>query len=217
MYSYNYPRPAVTVDVVIFTIASGALQVLLVRRGRAPFRGQWALPGGFVGLDESLKHAAWRELREETGVNAAYLEQLHTFGHPKRDPRDRVISVAYFSMIPADKLSIRAASDADEVALATVDAVGELAFDHERILRKARSRLADKLAQAPIALQMMPDAFTLPELQRAYEVIGGAPIDKRNFRKRIQALDVIEPTGEQSRAAGRRPAMLYRVIDRTAV
>lgn len=216
MYSYNYPRPAVTVDVVIFTIAGDSLQVLLVRRGREPFRGDWALPGGFVGLDESLKHAAWRELREETGVTAAYLEQLYTFGHPKRDPRDRVISVAYFSMIPAAKLDVRAASDADEVALVNVDEVGELAFDHARILRKARTRLAEKLAQAPIALQMMPDAFTLPELQRAFEAIGGAPIDKRNFRKRIRMLGVIEPTGEQSRAAGRRPARLYRVIDRMA-
>jgi len=216
-YTYNYPHPAVSVDIVIFTIRDDALSVLLVERGLPPFQGEWALPGGFIRLDESLKHAAWRELKEETGVNAAYLEQLYTFGHPKRDPRERVISVAYFALLPSDKLEIRAASDARNVAWFDTREVPQLAFDHNKILRKAEHRLAAKIEYSTIALQLMPDRFTLPHLQHVYELIRGGPIDKRNFRKRIRALKVIEPTGEESRSGARRPAKLYRLTDRNRV
>ena len=216
-YTYNYPHPAVSVDIVIFTIRDDALNVLLVERGLAPHQGEWALPGGFIRLDESLKHAAWRELKEETGVNAAYLEQLYTFGHPKRDPRERVISVAYFALLPSDKLEIRAASDARNVAWFDIREVPDLAFDHDKILRKARQRLAAKIDYSTIALQLMPETFTLPQLHHVYELIRGTPIDKRNFRKRVRALEVIEPTGDERRTGARRPAKLYRLIDRNRV
>ena len=216
-YTYNYPHPAVSVDIVIFTVRDDALNVLLIERALPPHQGEWALPGGFIRLDESLKHAAWRELKEETGVNAAYLEQLYTFGHPKRDPRERVISVAYFALLPSDRLEIRAASDARNVAWFDVREVPQLAFDHNKILTKARQRLAAKLEYSTIALQLMPDTFTLPELQHVYERIRGGPIDKRNFRKRIRALKVVEPTGGERRTGARRPAKLYRLIDRNRV
>ena len=216
-YTYKYPHPAVSVDVAIFTIRDEALKVLLIRRGQPPYRGEWALPGGFVGLEESLKHAAWRELKEETGVNAVYLEQLFTFGHPQRDPRERVISVAYFALIPSDKLEIKAASDADSVDWFGIEEVPKLAFDHKKILRKALERVAAKLDYSTIAFQLMPETFTMPQLQHVYEVITRVPTDKRNFRKRMLALNVIEQTGEEKRTGAHRPAKLYRVVDRNKV
>jgi len=216
-YTYSYPHPAVTVDIAIFTIRDDALQVLLIKRAQPPYRGEWALPGGFVGLEESLKHAAWRELKEETGVNAVYLEQLFTFGHPQRDPRERVISVAYFALIPSDKLQIKAASDAADVGWFSIDAIPELAFDHKKILTKALERVAAKFNYSTIAFQLMPETFTMPQLQHVYEVMTQVPIDNRNFRKRMLSLNVIEPTGEESRAGAHRPAKLYRVLDRNKV
>lgn len=216
-YTYNYPHPAVTVDVLIFTVQNARPCVLLIRRGRPPFAGEWALPGGFVGLEESLKHAAWRELREETGISAAYLEQLHAFGHPRRDPRERVISVAYYALIPPEDMQLRAASDAAEADWFPIGEVPSLAFDHERILNKALKRLAEKARDSMLLLQMMPTRFTLPELQSVYETITVRTFDKRNFRKRILAFDAIESTGETRREGAHRPAKLYRLIDRTIV
>ena len=141
-YSYDYPHPAVTVDIAIFTIADDRLQILLIQRGSPPFEGMWALPGGFVGMHESLRRAAWRELREETGVRAAHLEQLGAFGRPGRDPRERVISVAYHALVPAGRLDINAASDARDARLFDADALPELAFDHARIIADYRAWLA---------------------------------------------------------------------------
>ena len=145
-YTYDYPHPAVTVDVTIYTFADDGLKILLIERGSPPFEGMWALPGGFVGMHESLRRAAWRELREETGVRAAHLEQLGAFGRPGRDPRERVISVAYYALVPQGRLRIRAASDARDARLFDVDALPELAFDHARILRHARERLRERAA-----------------------------------------------------------------------
>jgi ADP-ribose pyrophosphatase YjhB (NUDIX family) len=216
-FSYDYPHPAVTVDTVIITVRDDALQVLLVRRAAEPFAGVWALPGGFVGMRESLRRAAWRELREETGVHAAFLEQLSAFGHPDRDPRERVISVAYYALIPAPKLAIRAGSDAAEAALFSFEALPELAFDHAKILRRARERIRDKLDDGIVALQLVGEAFTLSELQRVHELILGESLDKRNFRRRILAAGRIEPSGAVRRSGPRRPAQLYRVRDRADV
>lgn len=216
-YTYEYPHPAVTVDIVIFTVRSDALKVLLIKRALEPFQGEWALPGGFVNLDESLEQGARRELEEETGVSGVYLEQLYTFGQPDRDPRERVITVAYYALIPSDKLELRAASDAEGVSWYGIDELPELAFDHAEILGLAMRRLAAKLEYSTIAFQLMPASFTLTELQHVYELIGQAPIDKRNFRKRVQALSVIEETGEEKREGPHRPAKLYRVIDRNKV
>jgi 8-oxo-dGTP diphosphatase len=213
-YTYDHPHPAVTVDIVIFTIHDDDLKVLLIQRGSGPFEGMWALPGGFVGIDESLRRAAWRELKEETGVNAAFLEQLSAFGHPERDPRERVITVAYYALIPSDRLELKASTDAKAARLFSMSELPELAFDHAKILRRAHQKVKAKIDEPIIALQLVPASFTLSELQRVHERILGTPLDKRNFRKKIQALDLLTPTGEKKRVGPHRPAKLYRVKDR---
>jgi len=212
-YTYDYPHPAVTVDVVIFTIVDDDLKVLLIQRGNEPYEGMWALPGGFVGLDESLRRAAWRELKEETGVHAAFLEQLSAFGHPDRDPRERVITVAYYALIPFDRLELKAATDARKAELFSMNELPELAFDHAKILRRALQKVKEKIDEPVVALQLVPESFTLSELQRVHEHILGIPLDKRNFRKKILGLDLLTPTGEQRRDGPHRPAKLYRVKD----
>ncbi|MEM6513689.1 MAG: NUDIX domain-containing protein [Pseudomonadota bacterium] len=216
-FEYEYPHPAVTVDVVIFTVRSDELKVLLIKRALEPFRGSWALPGGFVEMDESLIDAAKRELREETGVTAAYLEQLYSFGAPDRDPRERVISVAYYALMPSDALEIKASSDAEGVGWFSIDELPTLAFDHSDILEMALTRLSAKLDYSTIAFQLMPEEFTMPELRQLYELIGREEIDARNFSKRMLALDVIEATGNDRRVGAHRPAKLFRVKDRSKV
>ena len=213
MYQYEYPHPAVTTDIVVFTIRHQSLKVLLIKRAEDPHLGSWALPGGFVGIAEGLDAAAERELGEETGVTGVYLEQLYTFGKPNRDPRERVITVAYYALIPSDRLQIRAATDTEAVGWFALDELPSLAFDHQTILDMALERLRAKLDYSTIAFQFMPHEFTLTELQSVYELILGEPIDKRNFRKRILALHAVEETGQERREGAHRPARLYRAID----
>jgi len=210
-YSYEYPHPAVTTDIVIFTLESDELKVLLIRRALDPFRDSWALPGGFIEIGEDLENCALRELEEETGVTGVYLEQLYTFGRPDRDPRERVITVAYYALVPIDRLTLRAASDASEVAWMPCKQLPALAFDHAQIIQLALERLAAKIDYSTIALQFMPQRFTIGELQRVYEAILGVPQDKRNFRKRVMAYGCIEPTGETRRNGNHRPAQLFTV------
>ena len=216
-FTYEYARPAVTVDITIFTVRNDELNVLLIKRAEKPFQGEWALPGGFVTENEGLEAAAERELVEETGVSGFYLEQLATFGAPDRDPRGHVVTVAYFALIPSDNLELTASTDAEGVAWFGIDKLPDLAFDHDEILELALDRLVAKLDYSTIALQLMPASFTLTELQHVYELIERNAIDKRNFRKRILALGAIEPTGEEKREGPHRPAKLYRVIDRSKV
>jgi 8-oxo-dGTP diphosphatase len=208
------PGPAVAVDVILFTVArrdgAAALEVLLVRRGVAPFEGEWALPGGFVHLDESLDAAARRELREEAGVEVRWLEQLYTFGEVDRDPARRVVSVTYFALIDHAALTPVASSDAAQVGWFDVAALPPLAFDHARIVDYAHRRLRYKTEYAPVAFQLLPPRFTLAELRAVYEVVLGRPLDKRNFRRKILALGVVESTGERRRRGAGRPAELYR-------
>ena len=211
MFQYEYPHPAVTVDVVIFTIRDRQLKLLLVKRAGEPYRGKWALPGGFVQLEESLDAGASRELEEETGVSGVFLEQLYTFGKPGRDPRERVITVAYYALVPSDKLQIRAATDAEAVGWFGMDELPELAFDHAEIVAMAHQRLVAKLDYSTIAFQFMPERFTLSELQEVYEIILRQEMDKRNFRKWVLALEQIEETEEERRGGIHRPARLYRV------
>ena len=210
-YQYDYPHPAVSVDIVVFTIENDELKVLLIQRGLEPFEGQWALPGGFVGISESLSTAAKRELKEETGVSAAYLEQLHAFGRPDRDPRERVISVGYYALIPALRESLTAATDARDAQLHGINALPTLAFDHARIVELARRRVKDRLNDSAIAFQLLPNSFTMYELRRVFELFLGEELDKRNFRKKIIALDQIEETGKKRESGQHRPARLYRV------
>jgi 8-oxo-dGTP diphosphatase len=206
----RYERPSVTVDVVIFTLWEGELRVLLIQRGHWPFEGQWAIPGGFVKMDESLEEAAKRELREETGVTDVFLEQLYTFGDPERDPRTRVISVAYYAVVSADRLQPRAGTDAVDVRWWSMAALpARLAFDHDEILDYALTRLRYKIEYTAVAFEILPQEFTLAELQAANEAILGEELDKANFRKKLARADVVEPTGRY-RETGGRPAELYR-------
>jgi ADP-ribose pyrophosphatase YjhB (NUDIX family) len=199
----------VTVDVVIFTIRNGHLQVLLVRRAIPPFEGQYAIPGGFVRDNELLEEAARRELEEETGVQNVYLEQLYTFGDPGRDPRGRVITVAYFALIASDKVALAASGDAAEARWFPISDLPPVAFDHQRILDYALERLRNKLEYTTVGFQLLPEKFALGDLQGVYEAILGRPLDKRNFRRKIALLGILKPLKEW-RKTGRKPAQLYR-------
>jgi len=210
-YSYDYPHPAVTTDIVAFTVEDEALKVLLVERKYAPFQGRWALPGGFVGIEESLDACAQRELTEETGLEGVYLEQLYSFGDPGRDPRERVISVAYYALLPMRREALAAGSDAADVGWFDADRLPDLAFDHRQIVELARERLTAKLEYSTAGLMLTPEEFTLSEAQRLYEIVSGRPKDKRNFRKWLLSLDVIEETGGMSAGGAHRPAKLYRL------
>lgn len=205
-----YNRPSVTVDVVIFALAEEDLQVLLIKRKYAPFAGMWAIPGGFVRLGESLEAAAARELAEETAVTDVYMEQLYTFGQPDRDPRMRVITVAYIALVPYDAIHHRPGDDAAETAWFSVYHLPHLAFDHQHILDYALTRLRYKLEYTAVGFQLLPNEFTLSDLQKAYEIILGEPIDKRNFRRKILSAEILEETGELKKLEEGRPAMLYR-------
>ncbi len=209
-HTYEYPRPAVTVDIVVFTLRENRLQVLLIQRAEPPHAGAWALPGGFVHMEESLEEAAARELAEETGLRQAYLEQLYTYGAPLRDPRGRVITVAYFALIPAGaSLQQSPTYEVTQARWFPVDALPPLAFDHAEIAAYALRRLRYKLEYSAAGFELLPEEFTLTEIQSTYEIILGEQLDKRNFRRRILEANIIEPT-EQMRSGEGRPARLYR-------
>ena len=205
-------RLVVTVDVVIFTLREGSLQVLLVRRRRPPWEGMWAIPGGTIGSDEALEAAALRTLEEETGLGDVFLEQLYTFGEPGRDARGRVITVSYFAVVPASYVVPRAAEDAERVQWWPIGELPPLAFDHGEILSYALVRLRYKLEYTAVGFELLPEEFTLTELQSAYEIVLGEELDKRNFRRKILGAGVIEPSGSY-RAGEGRPARLYRYRD----
>lgn len=210
MFRYDHPCPALTVDIVIFSLKDNRLQVLLIRRAGEPFAGEWALPGGFAGMEESLEEAAARELEEETGVRDAYLEQLYTYGDPDRDPRGRVVTVAYFALMPADApVRPEGGSDARQAAWHPVEELPEVAFDHREIIDYALRRLRYKLEYSAVGFELLPEEFTLSEIQTTYERILGERLDKRNFRRRILQANVIEPTDVLRTGEGR-PARLYR-------
>lgn len=209
-YTYKYPHPAVTVDGVVFGYDEADLKVLLIQRALAPHRGKWALPGGFVNMDEGLEVAARRELQEETGITELYLEQLYTFGEPKRDPRERVISVAYYALVTLTGHALRAATDAANVAWFAVTDLPPLAFDHEQVVDVALRRLKGKVRYEPIGFELLPEKFTLTELQRLYETVLEQPLDKRNFRKKILAMELLADTGEIQQDVAHRAARLYR-------
>ena len=202
-------RPLVMVDVVIFALRNNDLQVLLVRRRRSPQKGMWAIPGGRIRLDEALDAAAFRILEEETGLADVYLEQLYTFGDPDRDPRDRVVTVAYFAAVPATDVVSSVTERAQRVQWSPVDDLPPVAFDHAQILGYALTRLRYKLEYTAVGFELLPDQFTLTELQTAYELVLGEELDKRNFRRKILSAGVIEPSGDYRTGEGR-PAQLYR-------
>jgi len=209
-YEYNHPRPALAVDIVIFSVQGNHLQILLVCRSEPPFCGEWALPGGFVRMEESLEEAASRELEEETGIRQAYLEQLYTYGAPGRDPRGRVVTVSYFALIPTDRpVRLEGGTDVSQAKWFPIEDLPSLAFDHAEILTYALRRLRYKLEYTAVGFELLPEEFTLSEIQSIYEIILGVKLDKRNFRRRILDADVIEKTQHLRMGEGR-PARLYR-------
>jgi 8-oxo-dGTP diphosphatase len=206
----RYDRPSVTVDVVIFTLQERELHVLLVKRKRWPFEGCWAIPGGFVNMDESLELAARRELEEETGVRDIYLEQLYTFGEPKRDPRTRVISVAYIALVRAEAQTLRVSDESTDVRWFPVAGLpGQLAFDHDHILETALDRLRSKLEYTTLAFQLLPEYFSILELKQIYERILDSELDKGNFYRKIKEAGVLEETNLMREGRGR-PTRLWR-------
>ncbi|HEY3351800.1 MAG TPA: NUDIX domain-containing protein [Polyangia bacterium] len=209
-FTYDHPRPALTVDCVLFGLDEGDLKLLLIRRDLAPFAGRWALPGGFVHVDESLEDAALRELREETGVDDVYLEQLYTFGAPERDPRERVVSVAYYALSKLGDHRVRAATDAREAAWFAVVDLPSLAFDHDHIVEVALKRLQGKVRYEPIGFELLPPKFTLSQLQHLYEAVLEESLDKRNFRKKILGMDLLVELDEVEQDVAHRAARLYR-------
>lgn len=208
-FTYEYARPALTVDCVVFGFDGDGLQVLLIRRGLEPFIGDWALPGGFVHMDENLDEAARRELKEETSLADIFLEQLFTFGATDRDPRGRVVSVAYVALVRPDQHPAQGDTDAAEARWHPTDKLPDLAFDHRAIFDKALERLRGKIRYQPVGFELLPRKFTLSQLQGLYEAILGRTIDKRNFRKRLLAFDFVVPLEEFS-SGQHRPARLHR-------
>ena len=208
-YTYDYPRPALTVDCVIFGLDESAkLKILLIQRGHDPYEGQWALPGGFVDMDEPLEEAALRELKEETGVENVFIEQLYTFGSPHRDPRGRVVTVVYYALINLAEYRIAADSDARDVRWFPVDDLPTLAFDHAAILEVAIKRLRSKMQYQPVGFELLPDSFTLTHLQQLYETILGKNLNKRNFRTKFLKMDILKEVSIL-RGVAHRPAQLY--------
>jgi 8-oxo-dGTP diphosphatase len=201
---------SLTVDIVVFGLHDGPLEILLIRRGVPPFEGDWALPGGFVRGHEELHDAARRELAEETGVGDVYLEQLYTFGRTDRDPRGRVVSVAYFALVKLADHNIRATTDAAEARWFSVQEAPPLAFDHADILAVAHERLRGKLTYQPIGFELLPDKFKLSQLRQLYETILGRPLDKRNFRKKVLRMGVLTALDEREQNVSHRAAQFYR-------
>jgi 8-oxo-dGTP diphosphatase len=215
-YSYEYERPGLTVDCVIFglDLDEQNLKVMLIERDLEPFVGTWAIPGGFVRNGETLEEAAARELREETGIADVFLEQLYTFGGPGRDPRGWVVSVAYYALVSPDKHLIQATTDARQARWFPVTAVPPLAFDHAEILKTALGRVRGKLTYAPVGFELLPQKFTIKQLQKLYEIVLGRKLDNRNFRKKIFGMDVLRELDERQRGVPHRAARLYKFDER---
>jgi 8-oxo-dGTP diphosphatase len=206
----EYEHPSITVDLAIFTVSENALKAMLVQRAEVPYSGYWSLPGGFLKNGESLEGAALRVLKEKTGVDDVYFEQLYTFGEPDRDPRTRVITVAYFALIPWKNLNQPESKKIVDLTWHPVDQLPRLAFDHKQILDYAVRRLRAKVSYSNIVYGLMPKQFRLSELQSMYETIINDNLDKRNFRKQMLATSLLQETGKKDLNGAHRPAKLYR-------
>jgi len=202
----KFDRPSVTVDIILFTVKDGCLMVLLIQRKYKPCAGMWAFPGGFVDMEESLDDAARRELKEETGLDNVYIEQLRTYGDPDRDPRTRVITIAYLALAPAERLKPCAGDDAAEAEWFPAYDPPELAFDHEWILADALDRLRDRLTQAPVAFELLTSHFTIIELRKVFEAVLQKQMDERTVRRRISSMGRLIRCDKDSS----RPGSIYR-------
>ncbi len=217
--SANVEHPEVTVDVLIFTISDNKLKIILTKRGKDPFKGYWALPGVFVNMNESLLDAASRALKEKTGVEIekVYLEQLYTFGELSKNSKSRVVTVAYFVLSNNYKLTPIKSPSVRELNLFSVNRLPELAFNHKMIIKKAVDRLRSKIEYSNIVLGLLPEKFRLSDMQKTYEIILNAKLDKRNFRKKMLGLKLLQPVGEKDLQGAHRPAMLYRFISKKTI
>lgn len=210
-FTYEYPRAALTVDAVIFgyDASENELRVLLIQRALPPFQGKWALPGGFVRVGESTDEAVRRELQEEAGLQKVFLEQLYTFSAPERDPREHVITVAYVALVQLLNHPPQAATDAAQAAWFSLSELPPLAFDHDQILDTAHRRIQAKIRYEPIGFELLPPKFTLTQLQHLYEAVLGQALDKRNFRKKFLAMELLKDTGEVQQDVAHRAAALW--------
>ena len=205
---HKFEKPSVTADIVIFTIKDNDLKVLLVKRKIAPFKDTWALPGGFVRIDESLEDAAKRELEEETGVKDVYLEQLYSFGNPKRDPRGRVITIAYMALVNSENIKLKATTDVSDAQWFSIKKIPQLAFDHKKILDYSLKRLKWKFEYTTVAFSLLPKKFAISQIQKIYETVFNKNFDKRNFAKKIVSLNILKEEGIK-KDVSHRPPMLY--------
>jgi 8-oxo-dGTP diphosphatase len=207
-YCYRYPHPAVTTDCVIFGFDGERLQVLLIERGIEPYKGKWAFPGGFLKMDETAEEGARRELKEETGLEGAYMEQFHTFSAIERDLRERVITIAYYALVKIQE--VKGGDDAASARWFPLDDIPSLAFDHDYILRMATQRLREQIHFQPIGFELLPEKFTLKELQLLYEAILGINFDRRNFSKKMMHLEILTDLEETVWPTPKREAKLYK-------
>lgn len=207
MYCYRYPHPAVTTDCVIFGFDGERLQVLLIERGIEPFKGRWAFPGGFIKMDETAEEGALRELKEETGMENAFIQQFHTFSNPLRDPRERVITIAFYALVRIQE--VKGGDDAASARWFPLDEIPALAFDHDHMLRMATQRLRQEIHFHPIGFELLPAKFTLRELQSLYEAILGITFDRRNFAKKMLHLEILNELDETVWPTPKREAKLF--------
>ena len=210
--TYEYPRPNLTVDCVVFglDVKEKDLKVMLIQRDIPPFEGKWALPGGFVRMNETLEETALRELKEETGIERVFLEQLYTFGEIGRDPRERIVTVAYYALVNLNEHQIQATTDARDAAWFSVNDLPKPAFDHEKIIQAALTRLKGKVRYEPIGFELLPKKFTLTQFQELYEIVLGRVLDKRNFRKKIFGMGFLADLNEVQQDVTHRAAKLYQ-------
>ena len=199
-----------TVDAVVFGYEEGKITVLLIKRKYEPFKNKWAIPGGFIQNDESLEQAVERELYEETGVKINYLEQLYTFGEQKRDPRGRIVSIAYFGLVRPTAFKLFASTDAEDAQWFSIDELPELSFDHKEILELAIKRLQGKITYEPIGFELLDKKFPFSDLEKLYSTLLGRKVDRRNFRKKIVGLNVLDELDEKVSKGSGRPANLFQ-------
>lgn len=207
-YHYKYPHPSVTTDCVIFAFDGTKLQVLLVKRGVEPYKDRWAFPGGFLQMEESAEEGALRELQEETGLKAAYIKQFHTFTSPHRDPRERVITIAYYALVKMQE--VKGGDDAAEAQWFPIDKVPALAFDHDQILRVAQKELRQQIHFEPVGFELLPEKFTIKELQNLYEAILDVRFDRRNFYNKMKHFEILELLDERAKPTPKKEAFLFR-------
>lgn len=213
-YHYEFERPALTSDCAIFGFDGTDLKLLLIERQKGPFKGKWALPGGFVQIHETTEESALRVLHEKAGIKNVFIEQLYTFSDPDRDPRERIVSVAYYALVNNHQLELVAGRDTTRAEWYDVKHLPKLAFDHNKIVKTAIERLQGKVSYQPIGFELLDEKFTLFQLQALYEAILGTGIDKRNFRKKILGMGLLKPLDEHEQNVGRRPAQYFSFDDK---